>query len=109
MTWDYRGLFGTTVPQYPRQLSISEHAKDAMEVLSAAGFDKADVMIGHRHGRRRRGAEGAGRSDGQGAQCMEEEIKTSEGTPLMIGCLSFVCACLQYGHGGGLGNCPAIS
>lgn len=48
VTWDYRGFFETSKPPNPRALSIPEHARDAIEVLHAAGFKKADVMIGHR-------------------------------------------------------------
>jgi pimeloyl-ACP methyl ester carboxylesterase len=47
VTWDYRGLFGSDKLVQPRGLAIHEHAKDALEVLRAAGFEKADVMIGH--------------------------------------------------------------
>jgi pimeloyl-ACP methyl ester carboxylesterase len=47
VTWDYRGLFGSDKLVQPRGLAINEHAKDALEVLRAAGFEKADVMVGH--------------------------------------------------------------
>ena len=47
VTWDYRGLFGSDKLAQPRGLAINEHAKDALEVLHAAGFKQVDVMVGH--------------------------------------------------------------
>jgi pimeloyl-ACP methyl ester carboxylesterase len=52
VTWDYRGFFGANLGKsfLPRLLSIPEHARDAEEVLRAAGFSKADVVVGHSMG-----------------------------------------------------------
>ena len=72
VTWDYRGFFGSSLsaergaaaarrkrpvsPPSPwssnprRILSISDHARDGMEVLRACGFAKADVVVGHSMG-----------------------------------------------------------
>mmetsp|Transcript_81421 Transcript_81421/g.264343 ORF Transcript_81421/g.264343 Transcript_81421/m.264343 type:complete len:426 (-) Transcript_81421:9-1286(-) len=46
ITWDYRGLFGSSRPKSLRRLSVCEHAHDAAEVLHACGFDFADVVVG---------------------------------------------------------------
>lgn len=50
VTWDYRGFFNSSTPDKLRRISVPEHAQDAKEVLEAAGFSKADVMIGHSMG-----------------------------------------------------------
>lgn len=50
ISWDYRGFFGSEVPKRIRKISIPEHAHDAIDVLKAAGYDKADVMVGHSMG-----------------------------------------------------------
>ena len=50
VTWDYRGLFSSALPNQPRLLSVPAHARDGMEVLRAAGFDHADVVVGHSMG-----------------------------------------------------------
>lgn len=50
VTWDYRGFFGSEKPGRLRTISIPEHANDAIEVLTACGFERADVMVGHSMG-----------------------------------------------------------
>lgn len=50
VTWDYRGFFESEAPVRVRRQSIPEHAQDGIEVLKAAGFDHADVMVGHSMG-----------------------------------------------------------
>lgn len=50
VTWDYRGFFGSDKPKRLRRISIPEHANDAIEVLNACGYKKADIMIGHSMG-----------------------------------------------------------
>lgn len=46
ISWDYRGFFASDMPKRIRRMSIQEQANDAMEVLEACGFEKADVMTG---------------------------------------------------------------
>lgn len=50
ISWDYRGFFGSAKPARLRKISVPEHANDAVEVLHACGFSKADVMVGHSMG-----------------------------------------------------------
>lgn len=50
VTWDYRGFFNSAKPNRIRRISIPEHAQDAIEVLEACGYKKADVMVGHSMG-----------------------------------------------------------
>lgn len=50
VTWDYRGFFGSEMPNRLRKISIPEHANDGMEVLRACGYSKADMMVGHSMG-----------------------------------------------------------
>eukprot|EP01063_Lacrimia_lanifica_P002068 TRINITY_DN1106_c1_g2_i1.p2 TRINITY_DN1106_c1_g2~~TRINITY_DN1106_c1_g2_i1.p2 ORF type:complete len:279 (+),score=89.90 TRINITY_DN1106_c1_g2_i1:1439-2275(+) len=50
LTWDYRGFFRAGKPVNPRDLSIPEHARDAAAVVKAAGFDHADLVVGHSMG-----------------------------------------------------------
>lgn len=40
LTWDYRGLYGSTIPERGADLSVSAHAKDLASVLDAAGIDQ---------------------------------------------------------------------
>jgi pimeloyl-ACP methyl ester carboxylesterase len=46
VTWYYRGLYGSGTPHRARNLSIQQHAADAVEVLAACGYDKANVAVG---------------------------------------------------------------
>eukprot|EP01134_Creolimax_fragrantissima_P007658 CFRG7658T1 len=50
ITWDYRGLFGSSMPSNPRHLAIPEHSKDLYEVLQSLSIDKVDVIVGHSMG-----------------------------------------------------------
>jgi len=50
VTWDYRGFFDSDSPKRIRSISVREHAYDAVEVLRAAGYENADVMVGHSMG-----------------------------------------------------------
>lgn len=50
VSWDYRGFFGTSLPEQPRHLSVADNARDALEVLRACGRAHCDVMIGHSMG-----------------------------------------------------------
>jgi hypothetical protein len=34
VTWDYRGFFSAGAPTQPRDLSVTEHARDALEVCT---------------------------------------------------------------------------
>ena len=54
IAWNYRGFFGSpaaaSVSSCRRFLSISEHARDALDILSASGYSKFDVIVGHSMG-----------------------------------------------------------
>jgi len=50
VNWNYRGLFDSEEPKRLRQISIRDQAETALEVLHAAGFKCADVMVGHSMG-----------------------------------------------------------
>ena len=54
IAWNYRGFFGSSatasVSSCRRFLSISEHARDALDILSASGYSKFDVVVGHSMG-----------------------------------------------------------
>ncbi|KNC75622.1 hypothetical protein SARC_11856 [Sphaeroforma arctica JP610] len=50
IAWDYRGLFGSSVPENPRHLAIHEHSKDAKEILQHMGIGKVDVCVAHSMG-----------------------------------------------------------
>jgi hypothetical protein len=52
--WDYRGFYASAIEESPdrpiRTLSLSEHARDALDLLSHFGYEKADVVCGHSMG-----------------------------------------------------------
>uniref|UniRef100_A0A7S2SM53 AB hydrolase-1 domain-containing protein n=1 Tax=Mucochytrium quahogii TaxID=96639 RepID=A0A7S2SM53_9STRA len=48
--WNYRGMFKSGTPKRNRQISIRDHAQDALQVLEQRGFDHADVLVGHSMG-----------------------------------------------------------
>ena len=54
IAWNYRGFFGSSaaasVSSCRRFLSISEHARDALDILSASDYSKFDVIVGHSMG-----------------------------------------------------------
>merc|ERR1712066_544579 len=50
ISWDYRGFFKSESPKQVRGISVPEHARDMVEVLKAAGYDRADVIVGHSMG-----------------------------------------------------------
>jgi pimeloyl-ACP methyl ester carboxylesterase len=45
LTWDYRGLYGSTIPFRTADLSVSAHASDLRAVLDAAGIDRC-IFLG---------------------------------------------------------------
>ena len=45
LTWDYRGLFGSTRPSNTTGMSVPHHAQDAVRILDHEGVDQA-VLIG---------------------------------------------------------------
>jgi len=44
ITWDYRGLYGSTLPARDADLSIESHASDLRCVLDAAGISRAAIL-----------------------------------------------------------------
>ena len=44
LTWDYRGLFGSTRPSRPRGLAIGEHARDAVALLDHEQVERATLV-----------------------------------------------------------------
>lgn len=44
LSWDYRGLYGSAVPENPAALTISDHARDALALLKEEGAERAAVV-----------------------------------------------------------------
>ena len=44
LSWDYRGLYGSALPQDPGALRIADHARDAQHLLAEEGADRAAVV-----------------------------------------------------------------
>jgi len=44
LSWDYRGLYGSSLPADPKALGITDHARDALHLLKEEGADRAAVM-----------------------------------------------------------------
>ena len=49
VNWNYRGLFDSDAPRRHRQISIRDQAEDAVQVIEAAGFQQAEVMVGRKY------------------------------------------------------------
>lgn len=45
LTWDYRGLYGSRLPNYPVKLDVSTHAEDLQTILAHAGVNRT-VLLG---------------------------------------------------------------
>lgn len=43
LSWDYRGLYGSSRPSDPEALSITDHARDALHLLRAEGANRAAI------------------------------------------------------------------
>lgn len=50
LTWCYRGLFESEMPDSNRSMSIRDHAEDAKEVLEKSGYSCAEVIVAHSMG-----------------------------------------------------------
>ncbi len=44
LCWDYRGLYGSSLPADPRALSIVDHARDGLALLEEEGADRAAIV-----------------------------------------------------------------
>ena len=44
LCWDYRGLYGSSLPADPRALSIVDHARDGLALLDEEGADRAAIV-----------------------------------------------------------------
>jgi pimeloyl-ACP methyl ester carboxylesterase len=44
LSWDYRGLYGSSPPADPRALRIADHAQDALRLLDEEGADRAAIF-----------------------------------------------------------------
>lgn len=44
LSWDYRGLYGSSKPADPNALAITDHARDALHLLKEEGVDRAAVV-----------------------------------------------------------------
>ena len=44
LSWDYLGLYGSSLPADPRALGITDHAKDALHLLKEEGADRAAIV-----------------------------------------------------------------
>ena len=44
LSWDYRGLYDSSLPTNPAALGIADHARDALCLLEAEGVDRAAVV-----------------------------------------------------------------
>ena len=44
LSWDYRGLFGSGAPSYPRALAIPSHARDLHKILAHEGVERASLV-----------------------------------------------------------------
>jgi len=44
LSWDYRGLYDSSLPTDPAALGIADHARDALCLLEAEGADRAAVV-----------------------------------------------------------------
>lgn len=43
LSWDYRGLYGSSRPSDPEALSITDHARDALHLLRVEGANRAAI------------------------------------------------------------------
>ena len=44
ITWDYRGLFRSSMPMHPKALSIPFHASDAVRILDEEAVERATFI-----------------------------------------------------------------
>ncbi len=44
LSWDYRGLYGSSLPEDPEALRITDHARDALHLLREEGADRAAIV-----------------------------------------------------------------
>jgi pimeloyl-ACP methyl ester carboxylesterase len=44
LSWDYRGLYGSSLPGDPDALAITDHARDALHLLKEEGADRAAIV-----------------------------------------------------------------
>lgn len=44
LSWDYRGLYGSCLPEDPEALRITDHARDALHLLREEGADRAAIV-----------------------------------------------------------------
>jgi len=44
LSWDYRGLYGSSLPADPTALGIADHAQDALHLLKEEGADRAAIV-----------------------------------------------------------------
>jgi pimeloyl-ACP methyl ester carboxylesterase len=44
LTWDYRGLYGSSPPSDPSALGIVDHARDGLRLLEEEGADRAAIV-----------------------------------------------------------------
>ena len=44
ISWDYRGLYGSALPEDPDALRIADHARDALHLLREEGAERAAVV-----------------------------------------------------------------
>lgn len=44
LSWDYRGLYGSSLPKDPEALRITDHARDALHLLREEGADRAAIV-----------------------------------------------------------------
>ena len=44
LSWDYRGLYGSSAPADPDALGITDHARDALHLLKEEGADRAAIV-----------------------------------------------------------------
>ena len=43
LSWDYRGLYGSSLPADPEKIRIEDHARDALAILDRAGVERASI------------------------------------------------------------------
>jgi pimeloyl-ACP methyl ester carboxylesterase len=44
LSWDYRGLYGSSLPADPNALRITDHARDGLHLLKEEGADRAAIL-----------------------------------------------------------------